>query len=131
MRYLLDTHTLIWAYTNDPQLPAAIGSRITDPTNTILVSSASHWEIAIKLSTGKLQLTEPFPDFVQHAILDQGFLLLPPEPQHTAEVAILGYPLKNHRDPFDRLIVAQARVERLELLSADTKFDAYGVTRVW
>lgn len=69
--------------------------------------------------------------YLQNTHLDQGFLLLPPEPRHTAEVAILGYPLKNHRDPFDRLIAAQARVDQLKLLSADVKFDAYGVTRVW
>jgi PIN domain nuclease of toxin-antitoxin system len=131
MRLLLDTHTLIWAYENDPQLPPHIGQLIVDPANTVIVSSASHWEIAIKVSTGKLRLAEPFPDFIQHAIHDQGFALLPPEPRHTAEVATLPYPLKSHRDPFDRLLIAQARVDQLTLLSADPKFDAYGVTRLW
>ena len=131
MMLLLDTHTLIWAYADDPKLPVHVGQMILDPANTIFVSSASHWEIAIKISTGKLQLTEPFADFVQHAIHDQGFRLLPPEPRHTAEVASLGYPLKSHRDPFDRLLIAQSRVDQLSVLSADPKFDAYGVTRLW
>jgi len=122
---------LLWYVLNDPQLSTTATRTILDPANDILVSPVSFWKIAIKLSTGKLQLSEPFADFVQHAVYDQGFRLLPPEPRHTAEVAVLGYPLKAHRDPFDRLLIAQARVDQLSVLSAAPKFDAYGVTRLW
>lgn len=131
MRLLLDTHTVMWAYSDVPKLSAVAVNLILDPANTIFVSAASHWELAIKVSTGKLQLGEPFPDFVQHAILDQGFTLLGVELPFSIEVARLPFPLKNHRDPFDRLIIAQAIVDQLTVVSADTLFDAYPVTRVW
>ena len=103
---------------------------IADPANTVLVSAATHWEIAIKVSIGKLTVRQAFPDFIQMAILDQGFTLLPIEPRHTATVATMPYPTK-HRDPFDRLLVAQALTDGLAILSGDPQFDAYGVTRLW
>jgi PIN domain nuclease of toxin-antitoxin system len=107
VRLLLDTHTLIWYYQGDPQFSLTARQHVADPANSVFVSAASHWEIAIKLSIGKLTLADALPDFVQSAILDQGFALLPIEPRHTAAVATLPYPTR-HRDPFDRMLVAQA-----------------------
>ncbi len=128
MNVLLDTHALIWFYEADPKLSAAARAAITDPANTIFVSAASYWEIAIKLGTGKLTLAVPYPDFIQHAILDNGFRILPIEPRHTA--GLIGLPL-HHRDPFDRLLIAQAVVEDIPIVSADAAFDPYPVRRIW
>ncbi len=128
MTILLDTHTLLWAYWGDPQMSAAVIRLISDPANHILVSPASHWEIAIKMKTGKLILRESLLDFVHHAIFDNGFMILPIEPKHTAFVATLPF---HHKDPFDRLLVAQALAEGIPLVSADATLDQYGVQRVW
>ena len=128
MKLLLDTHTLLWTYWGDAQMSATAIRLVTDPANRILVSPASHWEIAIKMKTGKLILREPFLDFVQHAIFDNGFDILPIEPKHTAWVATLPF---HHKDPFDRLLVAQALAESIPLVSVDATLDAYGVTRLW
>ena len=128
MRLLLDTHTLIWYYQTDPKMSASARSLIEDPANTVLVSPASHWEIAIKISIGKLPLRQPFPDFVEQAILDNGFVILPIKPKHTAVVASLPF---HHKDPFDRLLIAQALAEGIPLVSADPALDQYGIQRLW
>ena len=128
MNLLIDTHTLLWTYWGDPQM-SAVGTRlITDPANRIHVSPVSHWEIAIKMRLGKLLLREPFMDFVQHAIIDNGFAILPIEPKHTALVATLPF---HHKDPFDRLLIAQAMAEGIPMVSADAAIDPYGVQRLW
>lgn len=128
MNVLLDSHSLLWHYLDDPKLGAVAKATIVDPANRILVSAASHWEIAIKLSTGKYTLHVPFPAFVQEAILDNGFTILPIKPGHTAELIALPY---HHRDPFDRLIIAQAIVEKLPVVSIDPAFDLYPIQRIW
>ena len=128
MNLLLDTHTLIWYYHTDPKMSVLARQLIQDPASTVFVSAASHWEIAIKLSTGKLTIGEPFPDFVQHAIHDNGFTILPIEPRHTAEIIALPF---HHRDPFDRIIVAQAVVEKMAIVSVDPILDAYPIRRIW
>jgi len=84
VRLLLDTHTLLWFYLGDPQLSAAVRRLIEDPGNTKFVSPASYWELAIKIGLGKYILKESYDDFTQHAIFDNGFLILPVEPKHTA-----------------------------------------------
>src|SRR5438874_5867059 len=101
---------------------------IEDPANAVLISSASHWEIAVKISTGKLKLAESFPDFVQHSITDNGFAILAIETRHTAELIGLPY---HHRDPFDRTIVAQALVEQMPIISIDPILDSYPIRRIW
>jgi PIN domain nuclease of toxin-antitoxin system len=106
LRLLLDTHTLLWFYLDDPQLSAPAKAAIVNPLNTTLVSAASYWEIAIKVSIGKYALKEPFDDFIQHAILDKGFGVLPIEPKHAATVATLPF---HHKDPFDRLLIARLK----------------------
>jgi len=128
MRVLLDTHPLLWFALDDPQLSAAAKAVIVDPANEKYVSPASWWEIAIKMSVKKYSLTVPHDVFFEAAITANGFLVLNIEPRHTA--AIVGLP-HHHKDPFDRLLIAQAIVEDIPLVSADTAFDLYPVRRVW
>jgi PIN domain nuclease of toxin-antitoxin system len=125
---LLDTQALLWHYLDDPRQSALARATIADPANTIMVSSASHWEVAIKLSTGKYSLHVPFAVFVQESIFDNGFAILGIEPRHTAELVALPY---HHRDPFDRLIVAQAIVEKMPIVSVDPALDPYPIQRIW
>ncbi len=128
MNLLIDTHALLWVYWDDPQLSASSANLITDPNNRVFVSPASYWEIAIKIKTAKLVLRESFLDFVQRAIFDNGFAILPIEPRHAAIVTTLPF---FHRDPFDRLLIAQSLVEGMPLVSADVAADPYGVQRMW
>jgi PIN domain nuclease of toxin-antitoxin system len=128
MRHLLDTHAFLWFVLNDPQLsPTALGL-INDPANDILVSPASYWKMAIKVGLGKLDLHAPYDDFMHRGIVGNDFEILPIEPRHTSMLTTL--PL-HHRDPFDRLLIAQALVEAIPIISADAQLDAYGVKRLW
>jgi PIN domain nuclease of toxin-antitoxin system len=128
MRVLLDTHTLLWFALNDPQLSSAAMAVILDSASDKLVSPASYWEIAIKVSLGKYVLSHPYEDFMQNAIGQNGFHYLHIEPRHTAALISLPY---HHRDPFDRLLIAQAMVEQILIISGDPAFDAYPITRLW
>src|SRR5262245_24999504 len=128
MKLLLDTHTLLWFVWNDPQLSATARRVIEDPANQKLVSMASCWEIAIKVSIGKLNLGEPSRSFLRREIASNHFDSLPISFEHATEVETLPF---HHRDPFDRLLIAQALLETLSIVSADTAFDPYGVTRLW
>ena len=130
MRILLDTHAWLWFYLGDPQLSSRARSLIEAPVNEKLVSPASYWELAIKVSVGKIQLTESYEEMLQHAILDNGFAILPIEIRHTVHICSLPFP-PAHKDPFDRLLVAQAIVENMPIVSADSALDAYGVQRLW
>lgn len=130
MSWLLDTHSLAWFAFDDQRLPANAKAIIEDPVNTILVSPASYWEIAIKVSLGKWTLQVPYPDLMDSLWTVYGFQVLPILPSHTLRLLTLPHP-SNHRDPFDRLLVAQSLVEGIPLISEDTKLDQYGVTRVW
>jgi PIN domain nuclease of toxin-antitoxin system len=128
MRLLLDTHAFLWFVLGDPRLAGIALSQILDASQAKLVSPASYWEIAIKISLGKYSLNEPYEAFMQRGITGNGFSILPIEPKHTAALTTLPF---HHRDPFDRLLVAQALVEQVPILSADTALDAYGVNRIW
>ncbi|TWT50406.1 PIN domain protein [Rubripirellula amarantea] len=128
MRVLLDTHALYWFIEGDVKLSKTAAAVIGDPNNTILFSPASYWEMAIKISLGKWQLNQPYADFIDIALVDYGFEILNISPGHTAELLNLPF---HHRDPFDRLLVAQAIAEGIEIVSADTQFDAYPVQRTW
>lgn len=130
MKLLLDTHTLLWYVLGLPRLSTTAQGLIIDPANEILISPASYWEIAIKVSIGKFLLHQSYEDFMDVCLNQYRFAILPIEPQHTARVAVLPFP-PTHKDPFDRLLVAQALVEKLPVVSADTAFDLYGVTRLW
>jgi PIN domain nuclease of toxin-antitoxin system len=128
VRLLLDTHALLWFYLGDLQLSAVARAAIADPANSKFVSPASYWELAIKISLGKYVLAETYDEFIEHAIFDNGFAILPVEPKHTAALIVLPH---HHKDPFDRLLVAQAQVEGIPLVSGDAIFDQYPITRLW
>jgi PIN domain nuclease of toxin-antitoxin system len=125
---LLDTHAFLWFCQDDPSLSAAAKVLIEDAGNRKLVSVASCWEIAIKAGLGKLRLGELSATYIAAAISRTGFELLPISLAHATAVESL--PL-HHRDPFDRLLVAQLMIEGIPIVSVDSQLDAYGVTRVW
>ena len=128
MRLLLDTHTLIWAVDDTSKLSAAADAALRDPANELLLSAASVWEIAIKIGLGKLVLTLPYRQWMNQVITDLGLTLLPITVEYADVQA--GLPT-HHRDPFDRLIIAQALTDGLSIVSTDAAFDDYGVTRLW
>jgi PIN domain nuclease of toxin-antitoxin system len=101
---------------------------INDAGNDKLVSPATYWEIAIKVSIGKLALSQSFEDFIDRGIRQNGFDILHIDPRHTGVVATLPF---HHKDPFDRLLIAQALAEGIPVVGADAIFDQYGVTRLW
>jgi PIN domain nuclease of toxin-antitoxin system len=128
MRLLLDTHTFIWYVTDNPKLSAHVKLLIEDENNEKLVSIASIWEMAIKHSIGRLNFSLPFMEFVGQQLTVSNIGLLEINLQHIEVVASL--PL-HHRDPFDRLIIAQSMVEQIPILSVDAIYDAYAIARVW
>lgn len=128
MRQLLDTHTFIWYVTDNPRLSPEVQELIDDEDNEILLSIASVWEMAIKHSTGKLSFELPFMVFVEQQLSVNNIGLLNINLDHITIIATLPF---HHRDPFDRLIIAQAMVEQLPILSADTVLDAYAIARFW
>ena len=123
-RLLVDTHALLWWLDDAPDLSAPARAAIADPANEPLLSTASLWEIAVKRALGKLTVPEELPEEID----DAGFGWLPVRPEHVWAVRDL--PL-HHRDPFDRLLIAQALEERLPVVTADEQFAAYGVTTRW
>jgi PIN domain nuclease of toxin-antitoxin system len=123
-RLLVDTHTLLWWLDDAPALSPVARAAIAEPANEPLVSTASLWEIAIKRSLGKLTVPEDLPD----DIVDAGFGWLPVDSAHAW--AVRGLEL-HHRDPFDRLLVAQALVERIPVVTRDEHFAQYGVDVRW
>jgi PIN domain nuclease of toxin-antitoxin system len=128
MRLLLDTHAFLWFILNDPKLSPSASALIADPNNRITVSPASYWEIAIKIGLGKYTLGVPFETFMEQQITVNQFEVLHITVRHAAGVSALP---PHHRDPFDRLLVAQALAEQIPIVSADAVLDAYSVTRLW
>ena len=128
MRHLLDSHTLLWYTLGDPQLSETARALILDSANEIFISPAAYWEIAIKVSIGKLNLHQPYEDFIEACMNKYGFIILPVDPMHTARV--IGLPF-HHKDPFDRLLVAQALTGGIPIISNDPALDAYKITRYW
>ena len=126
MRILLDTHILLWYLEGNEQLSRSHRDRILNPGNEVFVSVASLWEIAIKTSIGKLKLTTSMTDIFSQLRM-QSVDILQMEPGHILQVASL--PL-HHRDPFDRMLIAQAKVEFLSIITSDSEFGAYGVKLV-
>lgn len=127
-RFLLDTHTLLFMDQAPERLPVAIRSLIADTHNRLFVSIASLWEIEIKCLTGKLTLTLPVDQLLQRQQRENDVDVLPIEIGHVMEHAVLG---QLHRDPFDRMLVAQARVEGLTILSNDAVLPSYDVEVRW
>jgi PIN domain nuclease of toxin-antitoxin system len=128
MKLLLDAHTFLWFVWDDAQLTNNAKELIINPTNQKFVSAAIHWEIAIKVSIGKLDLGEPYRAFMRREIARNNFDILPISVDHAAAVSVLPF---HHRDPFDRMLIAQATVEQVPIVSGDTAFDAYPITRLW
>jgi PIN domain nuclease of toxin-antitoxin system len=128
VRVLLDTHTLLWWVDDAPVLSSRARAAVADPENECLFSLASLWEMAIKLSLGKLELPSSIESFVARHLLGGGFRSLEIEIGHVARVARLPF---HHRDPFDRLLAAQALEEDLAIVSRDPVFKRYGIRRIW
>ena len=126
MTLLLDTQAFLWWVGDDPGLSRRARRAITD--TPCLLSVASCWEMAIKAGLGKLEIPRPLDRFLQQQLEVTGFSLLPASFEHVTAVADLPV---HHRDPFDRLLAAQARREDLAIVSADPVFRKYGVKRVW
>lgn len=128
MRALLDTHALLWWLEGDERLSLPARAFIGNEDNAIWVSAASAWEIATKVRLGKLpgavEVAAQFPTCLRQ----QGFTALAITVDHALRAGSLPGP---HRDPFDRMLIAQAQAERLPLISNETVFDAYGIERIW
>ena len=128
MRLLLDTHALLWFCEGNTALSAAARGAMEDSSNELYVSHATPWEVAIKLSLGKLELQTSY-DALFPGVLDaNGFQLLPLSLEHYRTLIPLP---RHHGDPFDRLLIAQALVEGLTLITCDPQFPAYGVPVLW
>ncbi len=128
MNVLLDTHAFLWFVLDNPKLTRPAQDIIRDPQNVVLISPASYWEVAIKISLRKFSLNVPYTTFWQTTLSASGMSILPIEVRHTAELIALPY---HHKDPFDRLIVAQSLADELPLVSGDSILDVYGVRRIW
>jgi len=128
MRLLLDTHALIWWLVGMPALSSPARLAMGDPENEIFVSAASTWEIATKHRLGKLPIVAHIMQDLSGAIARQDFVSLPVTLHHGQTAGALPGP---HRDPFDRMLMAQAILENLVLVSNEQVFDAYGVSRLW
>ncbi len=129
MKLLLDTHVLLWILTESSKLSLPVIRSYQDPDNTVYVSAASFWEIGIKISLGKLSFHKTdWTAAIKEELGRNGIRWLAIEPAHCAQVSTLPF---HHRDPFDRLLVAQALCEEMALATADTALATYGVKIIW
>ncbi|MEH2319991.1 type II toxin-antitoxin system VapC family toxin [Nostoc sp.] len=128
MKLLLDTHLIIWSAGNPEKLSQRVRNLLIDNNNFWVVSIASVWELQIKSQFGKLNLSSSLPNFIETQQRVNNLQLLPIELTHI--YALEGLP-SHHRDPFDRILIAQAIVEEMPLLSIDAVFDVYPVQRIW
>jgi PIN domain nuclease of toxin-antitoxin system len=128
LKALLDTHALIWWLTNDQHLSQPAREFISDPENSLSVSAASAWEIATKYRLGRLSEAARLAQDIAGAIAREGFEPLAVSLAHGQRAGLLPEPI---RDPFDRMLIAQAQAEDLTLVSNEHVFDNYGVRRVW
>lgn len=128
MRLLLGSHAFLWFCEGNNSLSKPARDAIEDPNNQVFVSHATAWELAIKANLGKLDLLVPYDDLFPGALVTNGFQSLATEFRHFRE--LLNLP-PHHRDPFDCLLIAQAKVDDLTLVTCDPNFPAYGVTILW
>ena len=128
MRLLLDTHTFLWLDGSPEQLSPAALAACEDPTNELYLSVVSAWEIQIKHQSNRLQLDVPLEEMIQGQQVANDLHILPVELPHVYTLRQL--PL-HHHDPFDRLLIAQAKVEQMRLVSADSQFEPYLVEVIW
>ena len=127
MDFLLDTHTLIWFLNGDEKLSDKAKSAIEDTKNSKIVSIASIWEIAIKLSIEKFKFTKGFKHFLD-MVEDNGFEILPITFEHAIELSTLEF---IHRDPFDRLLISQCIVDKLIIITKDINIKRYKIKTIW
>ncbi|XHX80672.1 MAG: type II toxin-antitoxin system VapC family toxin [Stenomitos frigidus ULC029] len=127
MDVLLDTHAFLWYFQDSEQLSAEAAEILEDTSNTLFLSIASLWELAIKVGLGKLELQKPFHE-LQEVLHQLAIQILPITFADTE--CYLDLPL-HHRDPFDRMLIAQAMTHSLVIISQDKQFDAYATKRVW
>ncbi len=128
MKYLLDTHTLLWFLKGDKKLSDKARRLIDSPRNSKFLSIVSLWEIAVKVSLGKLVLDKPFERLFPEQLYFNRIEILDITVDSLIKLTTLPF---HHRDPFDRLIIAQALVEDLPIIGTDAAFDAYGISREW
>ena len=128
MRLLLDTHALLWWLSDDPALSPAARKAMAATSNVVLVSAASAWEISTKVRLGRLPGAEELAADFQGFISREGFTTLDITIDHAIRAGLLPGP---HKDPFDRMLIAQAQAENLPIASSERIFEAYGVRRVW
>ena len=128
MRFLLDTHALLWWFIDEPALSATIRRVISRPENIVLASAASAWEIGSKVRLGKLHGAEELAANFTQYIARERFEELPISVEHGIRAGLLPGP---HRDPFDRMLAAQSQAESIPIISSDCVFDLYGVRRLW
>ncbi len=127
MRVLLDTQVFLWAILDDARLAEEKKRTYTDPGNVLLLSMVSLWEVFLKVSTGKLSFEDEPETFVRNQLALNRITLLPIRLEHTAQVMRLPW---HHKDPFDRLLIAQAQIEELPIMTSDAMFEHYEVTLV-
>lgn len=128
MKYLLDTHTFLWIIEDNKILTKKVRQIYLDNSNEIYFSVASIWEMAIKISLKKLTIRGKLSRFIDKHAIENNIRILSIQPHHIFPIEKLPF---HHRDPFDRLLLAQCVQEKMHLLSKDTKFDQYGVNRIW
>ena len=128
MKVLLDTHAFLWSITGDDRLSKTAEEIFLDPDNNLFFSAASFWEICIKMNLGKLSLKRGWFKTIQEEMRTNAVQWLPVEMQHFFELTKLPF---HHRDPFDRMLVAQAMVEDLQHVSRDSRLSAYKIKRIW
>lgn len=128
MKLLLDTHAFLWLIDGNPNLSATAQTALAEPANELFLSVASVWELPIKIGNKKLVLSDPLSNFINKWTATYQLVLLPIDVPHALTVADLP---DHQRDPFDRLLIAQAVVEGMTLVSADLKFAPYAVKLLW
>ena len=128
MALLLDTHAFIWWADAPERLPPSLLQRLSNPGEALLLSIASLWEMQIKIGLGKLAMLRPLRQVVEEQQAENGITLLNIMPHHLWALDTLP---TAHGDPFDRLLIAQAHADQLLVVSRDSQFDAYPVTRLW
>ena len=128
---LLDTHVFLWFVGDDPRLPSAVKSALEEAGHRLFLSSISAFEIAIKHGLGKLPLDVTLEELLGEQLRINQIELLPLKPAHLVAYGDLPFPTSGHRDPFDRILVVQAQVDRLRLISVDSAFSDYGIEPSW
>jgi len=128
MRLLIDAHALLWAVDDPAQLSSPATTALQDPANQLLIGAGTIWEISIKVGLGKLTLSLPYRQWMDRVFADLGLSILPITVEYADRQATLPH---HHRDPFDRLLIAQSLTDSIPVVTADALFDTCGIVRIW